>query len=82
MAPHFASFKDAKEHYKAADVERRQCPFCGGADLFAEHGDSDNTYVKCNTCFAEGPALIEDWTDMKDGEAERKAFALWNNRKS
>lgn len=56
------------------------CPFCGGTDLYAEHGDMDCTYVKCNTCFAGGPALIAAWTDMEEGEAERKAYALWDRR--
>lgn len=61
-------------------TEHKPCPFCGSTDLYAEHGDMDCTYVKCNMCFAGGPPLIEAWTDMDEGEAEQKAFALWDRR--
>ena len=58
----------------------KPCPFCCSQDLYVEHGDYDSTYIKCNQCFAEGPALIAAWEDMEEGEAEAKAWELWNKR--
>jgi Lar family restriction alleviation protein len=72
------TIEEQTAHYPR--VQDTPCPFCGGTDLRTEHGDYDSTYVMCDTCFAEGPALIAAWTDMCEDEVERQAFALWNKR--
>ena len=71
-------FRDARTEDVA---EHKPCPFCGGANLYTEHGDTDSTSVRCNDCYTHGPAMIAAWTDMDEDEVERRTFALWDQRK-
>lgn len=62
-------------------TELKTCPFCGGANLWAERPDNTVFTIQCS-CGARGPLVCNpDQENELDGD-EGKAVAItaWNTR--
>lgn len=53
----------------------RECPFCGGTDIFLKHNGSKNGvfyYVECETCGGRTKGVCRPWRDIPQGKDEHE----------
>lgn len=78
------------KNYKKLRPNLKQCPFCGGENLYWGHANAHSFHVQCLTCGGSGAEinypdeLPDEWSDISIEEIEcrlmRKAIEAWNER--
>lgn len=61
------------------EILLRQCPFCGGDDVFVERDDFESSYVTCDTCDAQGGIKRQE-DDDEEVPGKQAAIRAWNTR--